>query len=73
MYPIPQIYGTAAGLALLILMGDKALYGGTGAILIGLLAWFAYGRRNAKQRDGPTPLSAFLGRANDPETNNESE
>jgi amino acid transporter len=73
LYPLPQIYGTAAGLALLILMGEKALYGGTGAILLGLLAWFAYGRRNVQPRDGPTPLSAFFGRADDAEANDESE
>jgi hypothetical protein len=54
-------------------MGEKALYGGTGAILLGLLAWFAYGRRNVQPRDGPTPLSAFFGRADDAEANDESE
>ena len=62
LYPLPQIYGTVAGIAMLVLMGEKALYGGSGAILIGVLAWYAYGRRNVQPRDGPTPLSAFLGR-----------
>ena len=72
-YPLPQIYGTAAGLALLVLMGEKALYGGTGAVAIGLLAWFAYGRRNVQPRDGPTPLNAFFGQANDEDATDESE
>ena len=62
LYPLPQIYGTVAGIAMLVLMGEKALYGGSGAILLGVLAWYAYGRRNVQPRDGPTPLSAFLGR-----------
>ena len=61
-YPVPQIYGTAAGLAMLVLMGEKALYGGTGAVVIGLLAWFAYGRSNVQPREGSTPLTAFFGR-----------
>ena len=61
LYPLPQIYGTVAGIAMLVLMGEKALYGGSGAILLGVLAWYAYGRRNVQPRDGPTPLSAFLG------------
>ncbi len=60
-YPLPQIYGTVAGIAMLVLMGEKALYGGTGAILIGLVAWFAYGRRNVRPREGSTPLGAFFG------------
>ena len=63
-YPLPQIYGTVAGLAMLVLMGEKALYGGTGAILIGLVAWFAYGRRNVRPRKGRTPLGAFFGPSN---------
>ncbi|GIR75838.1 MAG: APC family permease [Candidatus Thermoplasmatota archaeon] len=62
MYPLPQIYGTLAGLMMLVLMGKKALYGGSGAVLLGLVAWFAYGRRNVQPREGSTPLSAFLGR-----------
>ena len=69
-YPVPQIYGTAAGLAMLVLMGEKALYGGTGAVLIGLLAWFTYGRRNVQPRESSTPLSAFFGRG-DGEADNE--
>ena len=69
-YPLPQIYGTVAGTAMLVLMGEKALYGGSGAVLIGLLAWYAYGRRNVQPREGLTPLSAFLG-SNDAETNDD--
>ncbi len=63
-YPLPQIYGTVAGIAMLVLMGEKALYGGTGAVVIGLLAWYAYGRRNVQPREGPTPLASFLGGSN---------
>ena len=62
LYPLPQIYGTIAGIAMLILMGEKALYGGLGAISIGLLAWYTYGRRNVKPREGGTPLNGFLNR-----------
>jgi hypothetical protein len=63
-YPLPQIYGTVAGIAMLVLMGEKALYGGTGAVVIGLLAWYAYGRRNVQPRESPTPLASFLGGSN---------
>ena len=69
-YPLPQIYGTVAGIAMLVLMGEKALYGGSGAVLIGLLAWYAYGRRNVQPREGSTPMSAFLSRS-DAETNDD--
>ena len=62
LYPLPQIYGTIAGLFMLVLMGKKALFGGAGAIVLGLIAWYAYGRKNVQPRDGPTPLSTFLGR-----------
>ena len=62
LYPLPQIYGTVAGIFMLVLMGKKALFGGGGAILLGILAWYAYGRKNVKPRDGSTPLNAFLGR-----------
>ena len=47
---------------MLVLMGKKALFGGAGAVLIGLIAWYAYGRKNVQPREGPTPLSAFLGK-----------
>ena len=61
-YPLPQIYGTVAGIFMLVLMGKKALFGGGGAILLGLIAWYAYGQRNVKHREGTTPLNAFLSR-----------
>lgn len=73
LYPIPQIYGTIAGIAMLILMGEKALYGGLGAVAIGVLAWYAYGRRNVKPREGGTPLNAFLNRDGEPSTPKEQE
>ena len=41
--------------------GEKALYGGSGMILLGVLAWHAYGRRNVCTTD---PTQRFLGRAN---------
>ena len=44
------------------MMGEKALFGGGGAIVLGLLAWYAYGRRNVKPREGATPFSVFIGR-----------
>ena len=62
LYPLPQIYGTVAGIFMLVLMGKKALFGGGGAILLGLIAWYAYGQRNVKPREGTTPLNAFLSR-----------
>ena len=62
MYPLPQIYGTLAGMMMLVLMGKKALFGGSGAVLLGFIAWYAYGQRNVKPREGSTPLNAFLGR-----------
>ena len=64
LYPLPQIYGTVAGILMLVLMGKKALFGGAGAVLIGLIAWYAYGRNNVQPREGSTPLSAFLGQDN---------
>ena len=66
LYPLPQIYGSVAGLFMLVLMGKKALFGGGGAILLGLIAWYAYGRRNVKPLEGPTPLNAWLGRDDEP-------
>ncbi len=62
LYPLPQIYGTVAGIFMLVLMGKKALFGGGGAVLLGLIAWYAYGQRNVKPREGTTPLNAFLSR-----------
>ena len=73
LYPLPQIYGTVAGIALLVLMGEKALYGGSGAIVLGIVAWFAYGRQNVQPRKGSTPLSALLGRPADEGDSTEAE
>ena len=70
LYPLPQIYGTVAGIGMLVLMGEKALFGGGGAIVLGLLAWYAYGRRNVKPREGATPFSVFIGR-DSPTSDNE--
>ena len=68
---LPQIYGTIAGMFMLVLMGKKALFGGAGAIVLGLIAWYAYGRKNVQPRDGPTPLSTFLGRDSTPSEESE--
>lgn len=73
LYPLLQVYGTVAGTALLVLMGEKALYGGIGAILLGLIAWYAYGRNNVEPRVGTTPMAAFFGRSSETDEANESE
>ena len=47
---------------MLVLMGKKALFGGGGAILLGIVAWYAYGEKCQFPREGTTPLNAFLSR-----------
>ena len=56
-YPYIQLWGIFAGLALIIIMGEKAFIGAGAALLIGLITYYAYGKNHAQVRD--TPFDSF--------------
>jgi APA family basic amino acid/polyamine antiporter len=68
LFPLPQIYGSAMGLVLLILMGQNALFGALGAVGIGVLVWLAYGARHAREVERITPFSSFRAEFANPTT-----
>ena len=65
LYPLFQIYGIFGGLFLLIFIGPKALVGALSALVLGLIVYLMYGRKNAKMTISPwKTLQTML---NDPE------
>ena len=48
LYPFFQIYGIIGGLVLLIFLGPKALIGALSAVVLGVVVYQGYGRKNAK-------------------------
>ena len=48
LFPWLQVIGTIAGGALILIMGQKALYGALAAIAIGVSTYFIYGKQNYK-------------------------
>ena len=48
LFPWVQIIGTIAGGVLILIMGEKALYGALAAIAIGVSTYFIYGKQNYK-------------------------
>ena len=48
LFPWVQVIGTIAGGALILIMGEKALYGALAAIAIGVSTYFIYGKQNYK-------------------------
>ena len=59
LFPLPQIYGGAMGIVLLLLIGQNALIGAAGAIGIGVVVWLGYCRRHALEVERITPFSSF--------------
>ena len=47
-FPWVQVIGTIAGGGLILIMGEKALYGALAAIAIGVSTYFIYGKQNYK-------------------------
>tara|TARA_B100001093_G_scaffold468303_1_gene488167 strand:+ start:1496 stop:2899 length:1404 start_codon:yes stop_codon:yes gene_type:complete len=48
LFPWVQLIGTIAGGVLILIMGEKALYGALAAIAIGVSTYFIYGKQNYK-------------------------
>ncbi len=48
LYPYVQIFGILSGMALIYLMGDKALIGALGAGALGVVTYMGYGRKHNK-------------------------
>ena len=46
LYPYVQIFGTIAGGLLIVIMGEKALYGALAACVLGVSTYFIYGKKN---------------------------
>ena len=46
LYPYVQIFGIIAGGLLIIIMGEKALYGALAAIILGVSTYAIYGKKN---------------------------
>ena len=59
-YPYIQLWGIFAGLALIIIMGEKAFIGAGAALVIGLITYYSYGNKHAQSRH--TPFDSFLNR-----------
>ena len=53
LYPFFQIYGIFGGLFLLIFLGPKAVIGALTAIVLGLVVYLTYGRKNVKVAISP--------------------
>ena len=48
LYPYVQIFGILSGMALIYLMGEKALIGALGAGALGVVTYMGYGRKHKK-------------------------
>jgi APA family basic amino acid/polyamine antiporter len=57
LYPFLHIWGIVAGLALVYIMGMKAIIGGVAAIIMGLIVYQLYGKKHAHPRE--TPFDTF--------------
>jgi amino acid transporter len=57
LYPFIQIWGIIGGAGLVIIMGEKAFIGALGAIIIGLISYYSYGKKHAHPRI--TPFQTF--------------
>ena len=58
MYPFFQVFGIVGGIALLLLMGAKALIGGTAAVVLGSIIYKTYGDSNTE--DEITPWETYV-------------
>ena len=57
LYPIIHIWGIVSGLALVYIMGEKAVIGAAAAIVMGLVVYQLYGKRHVYSRT--TPFDTF--------------
>ena len=57
LYPWMQIFGIISGSALVIIMGEKAIYGGLAAVVIGVSTYYIYGKKHYKVTT--TPFQTF--------------
>jgi len=64
MYPFFQIFGILGGMALLLLMGSKALIGGGAAIVLGTIIYTTYGQKHVKSEI--TPWKTYVLMSRDP-------
>ena len=53
LFPLVQIIGIVGGSVLIYAMGMKAIIGGLAAIIIGVIMYQFYGRRNIQQEISP--------------------
>ncbi len=64
MYPFFQLFGILGGMALLLLMGSKALIGGGAAIVLGTIIYTTYGQNHVKPEI--TPWKTYVLMSRDP-------
>ena len=57
LYPFTQIFGILAGSILIYAMGVKALFGGSAAVIIGIIIYQSYGKRH--DHKSITPWETF--------------
>ncbi len=57
LYPWMQIFGIISGGFLVFIMGEKAIYGGLAAIVIGVSTYYIYGKKHYKMTT--TPFQTF--------------
>ena len=57
LYPLIHIWGILSGLALVYIMGEKAVIGAVAAIAMGLIVYQLYGKKHAHPRT--TPFDTF--------------
>ena len=57
LYPIMHLWGIISGLALVYIMGEKAVIGAVAAIVMGLVVYQLYGKRHVYSRT--TPFDTF--------------
>lgn len=57
LYPFTQIFGILTGSVLIYAMGFKALFGGSAAVIIGIIIYQSYGKRHGQK--SITPWETF--------------
>ena len=57
LYPIIHLWGIIAGIALIVIMGQKAYAGAGFAVICGTILYYGYGKKNTRPR--LTPFTTF--------------
>ena len=57
LYPWMQIFGIISGGVLVFVMGEKAIYGGLAAVVIGVATYYIYGKKHYQM--STTPFQTF--------------